>query len=117
MNVESIRDYCLNKKEVTESLPFNDTALVMKVNGKMFAIIDLSEKLRISLKCDPEKVPYIIEKFESITTGYHLNKKHWITVYIDGSIEEDYINKWIDDSYRLIVRKMPLKDRDRLLIP
>lgn len=114
MNVESLREYCLIKNEVTESLPFNDTALVMKVNGKMFAIIDLGERLRISLKCDPERVPEIIEEFESITAGYHLNKKNWITVYIDGSIEEKIINGWIDDSYRLIIEKMPLKDQDRL---
>jgi predicted DNA-binding protein (MmcQ/YjbR family) len=75
MNIEEIRDYCLAKTGVTESLPFNDTALVFKVAGKMFALLDLSEDSRgISLKCDPELAIELRAQYESIQPGYHMNK-------------------------------------------
>ena len=115
MHAEDIRHYCLKKAEVTESLPFNDTALVFKVNNKMFMILDLESELRISLKCDPDDAIELRERFNSVIPGYHLNKKLWNTIYIDGSIDDELIYKWIDDSYRLIIEKMPMKDRVRLL--
>lgn len=115
MNAENIREYCLNKNEVSESFPFNDTALVFKVNNKMFLLLDLKAELRISLKCDPEKAVELREHYSSVISGYHFNSKHWNTVYVDGSIAERLILQWIDDSYRLVINKMPLKDRKRLL--
>lgn len=115
MNAEDIRNYCLKKPEVTESLPFNDTALVFKVNGKMFALLDLENDLRISLKCDPDQAIELRERFHSVIPGYHMNKRLWNTVYIDGSIEDHFIFEWIDDSYKLVIEKMSLKDRKRLL--
>ena len=115
MNAEDIRKYALVKTEVTEGLPFNDTALVFKVNDKMFMILDLEAELRISLKCDPEIAIDLRERFNSVYPGYHLNKQLWNTINIDGSIDDHLIYQWIDDSYRLIVEKMPKMDRDRLL--
>jgi len=114
MNAEDIRKYCLNKSEVTESLPFNDTALVFKVNAKMFMILDLESALRISLKCDPDVAVDLRERFNSVYPGYHLNKRLWNTINIDGSIEDGLIYQWIDDSYRLIIEKMSKRDKQRL---
>ncbi len=115
MNTEEIRNYCLNKREVTESLPFNDTALVFKVNGKMFALLDLESELRISLKCDPDLAIDLRERYASVIPGYHFNKRLWNTINIDGSIDEKLIYQWIDDSYFLVVEKMPKRDKQRLL--
>ena len=75
MNNEEIREYCLSKTAVTESFPFNDTALVFKVAGKMFALLDLSENSRgISLKCDPELAIELREQYPEVTAAYHFNK-------------------------------------------
>lgn len=115
MNAEDLRIYCLRKAEVTESLPFNDTALVFKVNNKMFMIMDLESDLRISLKCDPDVAIELRERFNSVGPGYHLNKQLWNTINIDGSIDDRMIYQWIDDSYRLIIENMPKKDQQRLL--
>lgn len=115
MNAETIREYCLKKKEVTESFPFNDTALVFKVCGKMFALLDLESSLRVSLKCDPEKAIELRERFNSVIPGYHFNKKHWNTINVDGAVEDNLIYRWIDHSYQLVVEKLPKKDRSRFI--
>jgi predicted DNA-binding protein (MmcQ/YjbR family) len=107
MNNEEIREYCLAKPGVTESLPFNDTALVFKVMDKMFALLDLSEDSRgITLKCDPELALELREQYPDVTPAYHFNKKHWITVYLNGSVSYKLIFKWIDHSYQLVVDKL-----------
>ncbi len=103
MNVEEIRKYCIVKPGVTESLPFNDTALVFKVAGKMFALLDLSDDSRgITLKCDPTMAIELREKYSAVTPAWHFNKKHWNTIYIDGSIPDKEIFGWIDHSYKLV---------------
>ena len=100
MNVEEVRDYCLSKEGVTESFPFNDTALVFKVGGKMFALLDLSEdKNGISLKCDPNYAVELRERHPEITAAYHFNKKHWNSVKIDGNLAPSLIMGLIDLSY------------------
>jgi predicted DNA-binding protein (MmcQ/YjbR family) len=114
MNAELIREYCLKKKEVTESFPFNDTALVFKVHGKMFLLLSLETSLSLSLKCDPEKAINLRERYSSVIPGYHFNKKHWNTIYIDGSIDEKLIFDWIDHSYELVIRKFPKSIRELL---
>ena len=87
MNNEDIREYCLSKPAVTEGFPFNDTALVFKVAGKMFALLDLSEDSRgISLKCDPELAIELRERHPEVTGAYHFNKKHWNGVNLKGNI-------------------------------
>lgn len=114
MNIESFREYCLSKKAVSESFPFDKTTLVLKVLDKMFALTDLENEFNISLKCNPEKAIILREKYEAVIGAYHFNKKHWNSVLIDGSISDKEINEWIDDSYNLVVSKMTKKNRDKL---
>ena len=115
MNIEEIREYCITKPAVTEGFPFNDTALVFKVAGKMFALLDLSEESRgISLKCDPELAIELREQHPEVTPAYHFNKKHWNTVIVDGSVSDNQIRKWIDHSYDLVVQSLPKPQREEL---
>jgi predicted DNA-binding protein (MmcQ/YjbR family) len=103
MNIEEIREYCITKSGVTEGLPFNDTALVFKVAGKMFALLDLSQDSRgLTLKCDPGLALELREKYTEVTPAYHFNKKHWNTIYLDGSVPDKEVFSWIDHSYNLI---------------
>ncbi len=114
MNIEDIRNYCLLKKGVTEGFPFDEETLVFKVAGKMFALVDLEGDLSINLKCDPEKAPELREQFPAVIPGYHMNKKHWNTVIIDGSIRDKLIGEWIDDSYNLVIKKLTSSERKLL---
>ncbi len=114
MDIETIRYYCLKKAEVIESFPFGDDTLVFKVNGKMFALMNLEGNPSINLKCDPEKALDLREHYEAVQPGYHMNKKLWNTVMLDYSIDRQLIQQWIDDSYDLVVQKMPKKDRERI---
>ena len=115
MNIEEIREYCLSKPGVTESFPFNDTALVFKVAGKMFALLDLSEEQRgISLKCDPELAIELREQNPEVTPAYHFNKKHWNGVYLRGNISDTQLKEWIDHSYEIVVSSLPRSKRESL---
>lgn len=110
MNLEELREYCLSKKGVTESFPFDDTALVFKVMGKMFALLDLSEEKRgISLKCDPELAIELREEFTEVTPAYHFNKKHWNGIDIYGSVSSLKLQEWVDHSYALVVKSLTKK--------
>ena len=114
MNIEELRDYCLSKNGVTESLPFDETTLVYEVMGKMFALTDTQGDFSMNLKCDPEMAIELREKYPAVQPGYHMNKQHWNTIYIDGSISDKELKIWIDDSYRLVVSSLPKKERDVL---
>ncbi|MDY6801661.1 MAG: MmcQ/YjbR family DNA-binding protein [Bacteroidota bacterium] len=106
MNIEDFRNYCLNKKGVTEELPFDETTLVYKVLGKMFALTDTEDEFSVNLKCNPEKAIELREQFPgSVLPGYHMNKKHWNTILMHGNIPENIIFQWIDESYQLVVDK------------
>lgn len=110
MHIESIRDYCLAKKGVTESMPFGPTVVVFKVMNKMFALLPLDESLRINLKMDEKLVPEYREKYNGIIPGYHMSKKHWNTVLIEGGDVPSSLVKWlIDHSYDEIVKKLSKK--------
>ena len=87
INIEEIRSYCLLKKGVTESFPFNDTALVFKVLSKMFALLNIGENKSINLKCNPEEAIKIREEYSDVSSGYHMNKKHWNTIKLSGNID------------------------------
>ena len=116
MNVEELREYCLSLKGTTESYPFDDVTLVLKVQGKMFALIPLSTtETSISLKCDPELAISLREEYEAVVPAYHFNKKHWNTVYIDNRLNKKLICDWINHSYNLVVAGLPLKLREELL--
>ncbi|WP_036151747.1 MmcQ/YjbR family DNA-binding protein [Maribacter forsetii] len=114
MNVEEYRDYCISKKGVTESFPFNETTLVFKVMGKMFALCGLDNvPLRVNLKCDPERALALREEHDGIIEGWHMSKKHWNTVYLD-KISKDLTKELIDHSYNLVVSKLTKKVKAEL---
>jgi len=112
MNIEFFRDYCLAKKAVTESFPFNKKTLVFKVAEKMFALTSLEGDFKVNLKCNPEKALTLREEHSCIIPGYHMNKQHWNTVIIDGSLSDNFILKLIDHSYDLIVQSLPKKVKE-----
>ena len=116
INFADVRKYVNNKKGVTEERPFGPDVLVHKVLGKMFTILPENEDiLSISLKCDPDEALALRDMYTAVIPGYHLNKKHWNTVTIDGSISDDEIWRMIDSSYNLVVKKNLKKaDRERL---
>ena len=102
MNIESLREYCIKKAGVTESFPFGDDTLVFKVNGKIFALVNLDGDLSLNLKCDPSLALELRERYPSVIPGYHMNKKHWNTIQIDGLVPDKEIFKWIDHSFDLV---------------
>ncbi len=116
MHIEQIRDYCLIKKSVSESFPFDEWTLVFKVAGKMFLLAALDETpLRINTKCDPEQAVLLREKYEgTITPGFHMNKTLWNTIICDGTIPDKEILEMIDHSYEEVVKKLPKKLRTTL---
>jgi len=115
MNIEEIREYCIAKPSVTEGFPFNDTALVFKVAGKMFALLDLSEDSRgITLKCDPELAIELREQHPEVTPAWHFNKQHWNGVDLEGGVSNDLIKEWINHSYTIVVESLP-NSKKRLL--
>ena len=115
MNIEEIREYCLAKPAVTEGLPFNDTALVFKVAGKMFALLDLSENSRgISLKCDPDLAIELRERHPEVTPAWHFNKQHWNGIDLTGSVSDTLLKDWIDHSYDIVVKGLNRKQREIL---
>lgn len=109
MNAESIREYCIAKKGTTESFPFNEDVLVFKVGGKMYALIDLSEPDSINLKCDPEYAVELREKYVDIQGGYHMHKKYWNTVALNGLLDKKLILSLIDHSYEQVVKGLGKK--------
>jgi len=115
MDIEKVRNWCLKKEGVTESLPFNDDTPVYKVLGKMFLLLNLNPPISINIKCDPELAADLRERYNAVTPGYHMSKVHWNTVELDGSIPDNYIYEWIDLSYNLVISSLPLKDRVKLI--
>jgi predicted DNA-binding protein (MmcQ/YjbR family) len=105
MNIETLREYCISKRGADESFPFGEDTLVFKVTGKIFALVNLDGDLSINLKCDPAFAIELRERYSSVTAGYHMNKKHWNTILLDGSVPDKEICSWIDHSYQLIAGK------------
>ena len=115
MNIEQLRDYCLSKKTVEETLPFGPDTLVYKVAGKVFLLTGLNEEqLSFNVKCDPDKAIELREQFPCVLPGYHMNKKHWNTIIVDGSVSTQQLKEWIDHSYDLVVESLPKKTRGSL---
>jgi predicted DNA-binding protein (MmcQ/YjbR family) len=105
MDLGQFREYCLGKPGAAESTPFGPDVLVFKVGGKMFALAALDEvPARVNLKCDPDLALELRDRYEQVTPGYHMNKQHWNTVEIQGSIPEAELRKMIDHSYDLVVK-------------
>jgi predicted DNA-binding protein (MmcQ/YjbR family) len=97
----------------TESYPFGEGALVFKVGGKMFAIVGDGS---ISLKCDPAHAVVLREQWPAVTAGYHLNKRHWNTVALDGSVPDPELQAWIEDSYDLVLDSLPRAQREQIAV-
>lgn len=111
MNIEEFRNFCLSKNGVTESFPFGEETLVFKVMGKVFALVGLdSHPASANLKCDPEKAIELREEYDGlIVPGYHMNKKHWNTVEIEGNLPHQLLIELIDHSYNLVVKGLTKK--------
>lgn len=108
IDIEQARELCLSLPQVEESFPFDDVTLVMKVAGKMFALIPLdSEKKVIALKCDPDRSEHLRMHYEGITGAFHMNKRHWNSVALDSDAPADLIARLIRHSYALVVSKLP----------
>ena len=116
MNIEEVRNYCLAKKGVTEEFPFDSETLVFKVSGKVSLLTSLTFRpFRVNLKMDAELVPEYRDKYGEVQPGYHMNKKHWNSVYFDsGTIPKKELIWMLEHSYEEVVKKLPLKIRDKL---
>ena len=116
MDIEQLRDYCLSKVDATEGFPFGEDTLVFKVRGKMFLLVGLNnDPLQFNVKCDPDKAEELREQYDAVKPGYHMNKKYWNTILLNGSLSAKLLREMIDDSYKLVVMSLPKKDREGLL--
>lgn len=114
MDTNELRSYCLSRPAAVEDFPFGDNSpAVFKVMGKMFGLMPL-EGSSISLKCDPTWAIILRQTYPAITPGYHLNKKHWNSIQMDGSVPDDEIRDMIDHSYDLVVRGLTRAQREEL---
>lgn len=103
MYLENIRDYCLGKTDTEETFPFGPDTLVYKVNGKVYLLAGIdSTPARFNAKCDPDRALELREQYDAVQPGYHMNKKHWNTIILDGSIPDKLIYELIDHSYNLV---------------
>ena len=108
MDLAQFREYCLSKPRASESTPFGPDVLVFKVEGRIFALAPLDEVPgRANLKCDPDLALDLRDRYEQVTPGYHMNKRHWNTVEIDTGIPDAELRKMIDHSYELVVKSLP----------
>ncbi|MDQ3072002.1 MAG: MmcQ/YjbR family DNA-binding protein [Bacteroidota bacterium] len=115
MNIETLREYCIAKKGTLETFPFGENTLVFKVAGKMYLLTDVtSADLSFNIKCDPEKAAELRERHSCVTPGWHMNKKHWNTIAVDGSVSDSTLREWIDHSYDLVVASLPKKQKEEL---
>lgn len=116
MNIETLREYCIARPGATESFPFDEVTLVFKVGNKIFALMDTeSRPATLALKCDPERAMQLRETHTAVVPGYHLNKKHWNTITINGSVQSSELQDWIDHSYELVRKSLPKAVKDSLM--
>jgi predicted DNA-binding protein (MmcQ/YjbR family) len=115
MRMEKWVQYCLSKPGSYEDYPFGPEPTVIKVGSKMFALLSISnEVVHISLKCDPFMAELLRQQYSAVKPGYHLNKRHWNTVSIDGSIPHSEVESMIDHSYELVVKSLPKDVREQI---
>ena len=116
MTVEELRRCFLSFPEVTEETPFDESTVVYKTAGKMYALIDWEQKpLSMNLKCEPSRAEELRDEYACVIPGYHMSKKHWNTVILDGSVDDATLREWITHSFERVVAGMPKKDQARLL--
>lgn len=115
LSLKEFKNYCISKKGVTEYFPFDDETLVFKVGSKMFALTNINKLiLEVNLKCDPFMSEDLRRDFPAITPGYHMNKKHWNTIILDGSITDEKIFFLVDLSYELVYKKLKKSEKKEL---
>jgi predicted DNA-binding protein (MmcQ/YjbR family) len=115
MNLEALREYCISKSGVEETLPFGPETLVFKVIGKAFLITGFENNpVSFNVKCDPEKAIDLRERYECVKPGWHMNKKHWNTIVVDGSVNIKLVKEWIDHSYELVVSGLSKTEKAKL---
>jgi predicted DNA-binding protein (MmcQ/YjbR family) len=116
MDFISAQKYLLSKPQAKENFPFGPEAAVYKVCHKMFATLAVEDGIpRVNLKCDPDEALALRDKYLAVQPGYHMNKKHWNTVFLDGTIAKAELERMIDNSYNLVVDNLPTDERVRLL--
>ena len=108
MNIEDLYNYCLSVPGAEATTPFDEVTIVMKVCGKMFALIPTDEEqLCIALKCDPEKAVHLREKYSCVVGAFHMNKTHWNTIYLTGEMPQEELKQWIQHSVDEVIKKLP----------
>lgn len=114
MNIEELYNCCLSVRGAEATTPFDDVTIVMKVMGRMFALIPTDvERFSITLKCDPDKAVTLREKYSCVEGAYHMNKKYWNRIWIDGDMPESEIRIWIDHSVKEVIRRLPRKQQEQ----
>ena len=114
MNIEELRDYCLQQPAATEYMPFGDQTLVFKVGAKIFLLVGLENGDRFNAKCDPDWAIELREQHTEIVPGFHMNKKHWNTVSMNGGLKISLLKSLIDHSYQLVLASLPKAQREAL---
>ncbi|MBW3603381.1 MAG: MmcQ/YjbR family DNA-binding protein [Actinobacteria bacterium] len=115
MDLVALRRYCAAKRAAVAEHPFGPGALVMKVGGKIFAIIgEDADPVTVSLKCEPELAIALRKAHDAVSPGYHLDKRHWNTVTLDGTVTDAEVREWIDDSYDLVVEGLSRRVRESI---
>lgn len=112
MNIEEVRDYCLSLPQVTEDFPFDETTLVFRIEGKIFAMVDLENTEWFVLKCEPEYALDLREKYPEISGAWHMNKKYWNQLNLFGTLSDKLIQDLIRHSYNEVIKKLPKKIRE-----
>ena len=112
MNIESVRDYCLSLPMATEDFPFDETTLVFRVCGKIFAMVDLDDTEWFVLKCDPDYALELRDRHTEIAPAYHMNKKHWNQLNLFGMLPDELVQSLIRHSYNLVVSKLLRKVKE-----
>lgn len=111
MHIEAFREFCLSLAGATEEFPFDEQTLVFKVGGKIFALADVDYFDSVNVKCDPETAVELREKYNDVKPGYHMNKKHWNTIVVNGDVPDAEILRWVRHSYELVLASLPKKVR------
>jgi predicted DNA-binding protein (MmcQ/YjbR family) len=114
MNRDAVLVHCLGLPAAEETYPFGDDVAVIKVGGKMFALVSLGDEPVVNLTCDPSRALELREAYAGIRPGYHQDKRHWNSVDLDGSVEGDVVRGLVEDSYDLVVAKLPRAVRETL---
>jgi predicted DNA-binding protein (MmcQ/YjbR family) len=114
LNIEELRDYCLQKLGTTEGLPFGEDTLVFKVGEKLFLLTSITLGNQFNVKCDPELAIELRERYTEVQPGYHMNKKMWNTVHMDGSLTKKQLFDMVDHSYDLVFKGLPKKVQEEI---